>query len=114
MYFLKLWLGLLVGVAADLPDLSRILCCDVRLGDILTGLLEGESVGLIAYDLGKEIKDKVSSKYCVTGTFSLIRNVLSDRQTAALTKLESLDNRNLFLPFYENIKHQTHGSGTVC
>jgi hypothetical protein len=36
--FLNLWFGLLVGVAAGLPDLSRGPQRDIRLGDVLVGL----------------------------------------------------------------------------
>ncbi|KAM0260343.1 hypothetical protein ACHAPA_010321 [Fusarium lateritium] len=54
-FFPSLWFGLLVGVAAGLPDLPRKR--DIRLGDVLVGLPEGESAGLIPYDLGKETED---------------------------------------------------------
>src|SRR5271154_3134148 len=53
-FFPNLWFGLLVGIAAGLPNFSRIPPRDIRLGDVLVGLPEGESAGLIAYDLGKE------------------------------------------------------------
>jgi len=52
--FPNLWFGLLVGVAAGIPNLSRSPSLDIRLGDVLVGLPTGESAGLIAYDLGKE------------------------------------------------------------
>lgn len=52
--FPNLWFGLLVGVAAGLPDFSRIPPRDIRLGDVLVGVGEGESAGLVSYGLGKE------------------------------------------------------------
>ncbi|RKK94244.1 hypothetical protein BFJ71_g9142 [Fusarium oxysporum] len=53
-FFPNLWFGLLVGVAAGLPDLSRVPARDIRLGDVLVGLPVGESAGLVPYHLGKE------------------------------------------------------------
>ncbi|KAH7459821.1 hypothetical protein FOMA001_g19793 [Fusarium oxysporum f. sp. matthiolae] len=41
-FFPNLWFGLLVGVAAGLPDLSRVPKRDIRLGDVLVGLPDGE------------------------------------------------------------------------
>jgi hypothetical protein len=48
------WFGLLVGVAAGLPTLSQVPPRDIRLGDVLVGVREGESAGLVSYCLGKE------------------------------------------------------------
>ncbi|KAI1088309.1 Pfs, NACHT and WD domain protein [Rostrohypoxylon terebratum] len=53
-FFPSLWFGLLVGVAAGLPDHSRSPPRDIRLGDVLVALPRGETAGLVAYDLGKE------------------------------------------------------------
>ncbi|KAL6895735.1 hypothetical protein HDV57DRAFT_506980 [Trichoderma longibrachiatum] len=53
-FFPNLWFGLLVGVAAGLPNLSRCPALDIRLGDVLVGLPIGDNAGLIPYDLGKE------------------------------------------------------------
>ncbi|KAK2589638.1 hypothetical protein QQS21_012678, partial [Conoideocrella luteorostrata] len=50
----NLWFDLLVGVAAGLPKLSGPSPRDIQLGDVLVALPEGDSAGLIAYDLGKE------------------------------------------------------------
>jgi hypothetical protein len=41
--FPNLWFGLLVGVAAGLPNLARVPPRDIRLGDVLVGVGEGES-----------------------------------------------------------------------
>ncbi|OAR01858.1 hypothetical protein LLEC1_01794 [Akanthomyces lecanii] len=56
-FFPNLWVGLLVGVAAGVPNLARNPPVDIRLGDVLVGLAIGDSAGLIAYDLGKETAD---------------------------------------------------------
>ncbi|OAR01939.1 hypothetical protein LLEC1_05883 [Akanthomyces lecanii] len=53
-FFPNIWFGLLVGVAAGLPSLIGPLIRDIRLGDVLVALPEGDSAGLVAYDLGKE------------------------------------------------------------
>ncbi|PTB65483.1 hypothetical protein BBK36DRAFT_1122447 [Trichoderma citrinoviride] len=56
-FFPNLWFGLLVGVAAGLPNLLRCPPLDIRLGDVLVGLPIGDNAGLIPYDLGKETGD---------------------------------------------------------
>ncbi len=53
-FFPNLWFGLLVGVAAGLPRPTSDPLRDICLGDILVALPEGDSAGLIAYNLGKE------------------------------------------------------------
>jgi len=108
-FFPNLWFGLLVGVAAGLPDLLRIPPRDIRLGDVLVGLPEGESAGLIAYDLGKETKDgfqPLHYGHVLAHTEAVVRSAIGS------IKLESPDDRNVFLPFYENIKYKSHASGT--
>jgi hypothetical protein len=50
-FFPNLWFGLLMGVAAGLPKLTGPSPRDIRLGDVLVALPEGESAGLVAYDL---------------------------------------------------------------
>ena len=55
--FPNLWFGLLVGVVAGLPNLSRIPPHNIRLGDVLVGVGEGESAGLVSYGLGKQTSD---------------------------------------------------------
>lgn len=53
-FFLNFWFRLLVGVAAGLPSLKGPLPRDIRLGNVLVALPEGDNAGLIAYELGKE------------------------------------------------------------
>jgi len=108
-FFPNLWFGLLVGVAAGLPNFSRIPPLDIRLGDVLVGLPVGESAGLIAYDLGKE-----------TGKgFQLLRfgHVLANTETVVRSAIGSIKLRapndvEVFMPYYESIKYQEHANGT--
>src|SRR5271169_2238040 len=51
-FFPNLWFGLLVGIAAGLPNLSRSPPLDIRLGDVLVGVGEGDDAGLVLYGLG--------------------------------------------------------------
>jgi nucleoside phosphorylase len=108
-FFPNLWFGLLVGVAAGLPNLSRRPPLDIRLGDVLVGLPTGESAGLIAYDLGKE-----------TGNdgFQLLRfgNVLANTETVVRSAIGSIklmapNDAEAFLRYYESIKDKEHTNG---
>lgn len=54
-FFPNLWFGLLVGVAAGLPNLTRDPPRNIRLGNVLVTLPDGENAGLVAYNFGKEI-----------------------------------------------------------
>jgi nucleoside phosphorylase len=109
-FFPNLWFGLLVGVAAGLPNLTRSPPLDIRLGDVLVGLPTDESAGLVAYDLGKETgKDG----------FQLLRfgQVLADTETVVRSaigsiKLRAPNDAEEFLPYYETIKYREHPSGT--
>ncbi|KXH40958.1 hypothetical protein CSAL01_07868 [Colletotrichum salicis] len=51
--FPKLWFTLLVGVVAGLPSLKR----DIRLGDVLVALPDGEVPAIVPYGLGKETSE---------------------------------------------------------
>jgi nucleoside phosphorylase len=109
-FFPNLWFGLLVGVAAGLPNLSRSPPLDIRLGDILVGLPTGESAGLIAYDLGKERGND---------GFQLLRfgNVLANTETVVRSaigsiKLRAPNDAEVFLRYFESIKHKEHTNGT--
>lgn len=108
--FPNFWFGLLVGVAAGLPKLAEPSPRDIRLGDVLVALPDGENAGLIAYELGKE-----------TGSdgFQLLRDgrVLAVTETVVRAAIGSMKRRapkdvNLILPYYNKIKNEEHdGSG---
>ncbi|KAM3462607.1 hypothetical protein NHJ6243_004008 [Beauveria neobassiana] len=111
-FFPNIWFGLLVGVAAGLPRLTGPLIRDIRLGDVLVALPEGNSAGLVAYDLGKE-----------TGSdgFQLLRggDALAVTETVVRAAIGSIKRRapndaNLILPYYDKIKNQEHGGGTFA
>ncbi|KAM0425956.1 hypothetical protein ACHAPT_008895 [Fusarium lateritium] len=104
----NLWFGLLVGIAAGLPNLTRDPPLDIRLGDVLVGLPDGESAGLIAYELGKET---------VNG-FQLLRlgRVLASTETVVRSAIGSIkimapNDVDEFLPLYEGIKTKEHPRG---
>jgi nucleoside phosphorylase len=109
-FFRNLWFGLLVGVAAGLPNHSRDPPRDIRLGDVLVGLPTGESAGLIAYDLGKETG---------SGGFQILHfgRVLAPTETVIRSaigsiKLKAPKDAEVFLPHYESIQYKEHASGT--
>jgi nucleoside phosphorylase len=106
--FPNLWFGLLVGVAAGLPNLSRIPPRDIRLGDVLVGIGEGESAGLISYGLGKETSTGFELLHHGTQakTETLVRSAIG--QIKALTPIHG----NVFLQYYESIRDKHHSNGT--
>ncbi|KAJ4011437.1 hypothetical protein NW752_008435 [Fusarium irregulare] len=110
-FFPNLWFGLLVGVAAGLPDLSRVPQRDIRLGDVLVGLAEGESAGLVPYDLGKEMEDgfqPLRLGHSLATTEPIVRAAIGS------IKLEAPYDTEKFLPFYEKIRDCEHATGTFA
>lgn len=110
-FFPNLWFGLLVGVAAGLPDLSRNPARDIRLGDVLVGLPDGESAGLVAYDLGKETEDgfqPLRLGHALAATEPIIRSAIGS------IKLEAPNDAQIFLPYYEAIRNNEHATGTFA
>ncbi|KAI2780438.1 purine and uridine phosphorylase [Daldinia loculata] len=101
-FFPNLWFGLLVGVAAGIPDLEKDPQRDIRLGDVLVSIPDMDRPGIVAYDLGR---DKGGD------TLQLLRqgNILAQtaqvvRSAIGSIKLQSPNEAELFLPFYENMK----------
>lgn len=108
-FFPNLWFGLLVGVAAGLPDLSRVPARDIRLGDVLVGLPDGESAGLVPYDLGKETEDgfqPLRLGHSLAMTEPIVRAAIGS------IKLEMPKDTKIFLPYYEKIRGCEHATGT--
>ena len=83
MTFPNLRFGLLVGVAAGLPNLSSSTPRDIRLGDVLVALPEGDRPGIIAYDLGKQV---------AVNEFELLYggNALAKTESTVLTAVSQL------------------------
>ncbi|RYP80050.1 hypothetical protein DL770_006409 [Monosporascus sp. CRB-9-2] len=108
--FPNLWFGLLVGVAAGLPNLSKTPPHDIRLGDVLVALPDGESAGLFAYDLGKATgKDgfqPLRFGHVLATTETVVRSVIGS------IKLSAPSDAEIFLPHYENMKNREHATGT--
>ncbi|KAM0462379.1 hypothetical protein ACHAPV_003854 [Trichoderma viride] len=109
-FFPNLWFGLLVGVAAGLPNLSLDPPRDIRLGDVLVGLSTSNSAGLIAYDLGKETgKDGfqlLHHGYALANTKTVVRSAITS------IKLKEPNDTDLFLPYYRSIQNEVHPYGT--
>ncbi|KAJ5295676.1 Pfs NACHT and WD domain protein [Penicillium antarcticum] len=53
-FFPNLWFGLLVGVAAGLPNLSSSPPRDIRLGDVIIAMPDGDNPAIVPYGLGKQ------------------------------------------------------------
>ncbi|KAG9497564.1 hypothetical protein J7337_010425 [Fusarium musae] len=110
-FFTNLWFGLLVGVAAGLPNLQKIPPIDIRLGDVLVGLSDGESAGLVAYDLGKETTDGfqlLRSGRVLANTETVIRSAIGN------IKIRAPDDADSFLMFYKEMKDKEHPGGTFA
>jgi nucleoside phosphorylase len=108
-FFPNLWFGLLVGVAAGLPNLSQSPPRDIRLGDILVGLPIGNSAGLIPYDLGKETANgfqPLRLGHVLANTETLVRSAIGS------IKLKAPHDAKAILPYYESMKHNDHTNGT--
>jgi nucleoside phosphorylase len=108
--FPNLWFGLLVGVAAGLPNLTRVPPRDIRLGDVLIGVGEGESVGLVSYGLGTETS--AGFELLHYGAEAKIETVMR----AAIGQIKTLApmHGNVFLQYYESIKDKKHSNGTFA
>lgn len=111
-FFPNLWFGLLVGVAAGLPDLSRSPPRDIRLGDVLVALPNGESAGLIAYDLGKETMSGFQPLHQLGHAFAVTEPIV--RSAIGSIKMEAPNDTEIFLPHYEQIRHKEHATGTFA
>ncbi|KAL7973660.1 hypothetical protein HDV63DRAFT_413759 [Trichoderma sp. SZMC 28014] len=109
-FFPNLWFGLLVGVAAGLPNLSLDPPLDIRLGDVLVNLSTSNSAGVIAYDLRK-VTDKdgfelLHHGYALANTATVVRSAIGN------IKLQQPNDANLILPYYKSIQDKEHSSGT--
>ncbi|KAK2608974.1 hypothetical protein QQS21_002454 [Conoideocrella luteorostrata] len=108
-FFPNLWFGLLVGVAAGLPTYGGSSPRDIRLGDVLVALPEGETAGLIAYDLGKET---ARGFQLLRGGHALAMAEPVVRSAIGSIKREFPNEAQEFLPYYERMKDRQHEKGT--
>ncbi|TQW01514.1 kinesin light chain [Cordyceps javanica] len=111
-FFPNFWFGLLVGVAAGLPRLTGPSPRDIRLGDVLVALPEGDSAGLIAYDLGKETRSDGFQLLKGGHVLAMTKKVV--RAAIGSIKQQAPDDMNLILPYYNEIKNKQHNSGTFA
>ncbi|KAH0499241.1 hypothetical protein TgHK011_006446 [Trichoderma gracile] len=109
-FFPNLWFGLLVGVAAGLPNLSLSPPLDIRLGDVLVGLPIGDNAGLIPYDLGKETGN--DGFQLLRAGHGLARTETVVRSAIGSIKLLSPNDADEILRHYKMIEHKEHSSGT--
>ncbi|KAI1799317.1 purine and uridine phosphorylase [Daldinia bambusicola] len=109
-FFPNFWFGLLVGVAAGIPDLQRDPQLDIRLGDVLVSIPDMDRSGTIAYDLGKDIGDDMlqllRQGHILAQTEPIVRSAIGS------IKLDSPHEAKLFLSYYENMKDKRHANGT--
>lgn len=108
-FFPALRFGLLVGVAAGLPDLSREPARDIRLGDVLVALPEGDTAAVIAYELGKETEDGfqlLRHGHVLATTAPIVRSAIG------MIQIEAPDDADKFLPYYEKIRDKQHANGS--
>ncbi|OTA61547.1 purine and uridine phosphorylase [Hypoxylon sp. EC38] len=109
-FFPNFWFGLLVGVAAGIPDFRRSPPRDIRLGDVLVSIPDVDHAGAIAYDLGKEIgKDELEllrQGHILAQTEPVVRSAIGN------IKLESPNESKLFLSYYKAMKNKMHANGT--
>ncbi|KAK1846104.1 pfs domain-containing protein [Colletotrichum chrysophilum] len=107
--FPNLWFGLLVGIAAGLPDLTRQPKRDIRLGDVLVALPDGDTAGLVAYDLGKETGaagfQPLRLGHVLTHTATIVRSAIGK------IRLTAPNDAEVFLPYYDEIKDEEHDDG---
>ncbi|KAL6406440.1 putative nacht and wd domain protein [Ilyonectria robusta] len=109
MFFPNLWFGLLVGVAAGLPNFSRSPPRDIRLGDVLVALPEGDSAGLIAYELGKEVGE--NTVQLLYGGHVLAKTETVIQSAIGKIKLKAPKDADVFLPYYQRIQDEEHANG---
>ncbi|KAI1131970.1 purine and uridine phosphorylase [Nemania abortiva] len=109
-FFPNLWFGLLVGVAAGLPNLERNPPRDTRLGDVLVALPDNDSSGLVAYNLGKDIGNDELSLLRRGQVLALTEPVV--RSAISNIKLDWPEESKHFLHYYETMKNKRHQAGT--
>ncbi|KAF4973447.1 hypothetical protein FSARC_272 [Fusarium sarcochroum] len=107
--FPNLWFGLLVGVAAGLPNLASDPPRDIRLGDVLVALPIGENAGIVAYDLGKATSEDTFKPlrlgHALATTEAIVRSAIGS------IRLRAPNDTETFLPYYEKIKSMQHATG---
>ncbi|KAI0378933.1 purine and uridine phosphorylase [Hypomontagnella monticulosa] len=108
-FFPNFWFGLLVGIAAGIPDLQRTPPRDIRLGDVLVALPDVDSSGTVAYDLGRDIGEDglqlLRQGHILAQTEPIVRSAIGSIQLDPSSAAEVSQ-------YYENMKNQKHRNGT--
>ncbi|KAI0888439.1 purine and uridine phosphorylase [Annulohypoxylon maeteangense] len=109
-FFPNFWFGLLVGVAAGLPNLQRSPPRDIRLGDVLVSVPNVNRSGTVAYALGRETGEEelelLRQGHVLAQTEPVVRAAIGS------IKLNSPNDSELFLPYYETMKNKLHPNRT--
>ncbi|KAI1472666.1 purine and uridine phosphorylase [Daldinia caldariorum] len=107
-FFPNFWFGLLVGVAAGIPDLKKDPLRDIRLGDVLVSMPDTEHSGVVAYDLGRDIGGDIKllrQGHVLAQTATVVRSAIGS------IKLDTPQESHRFLPYYESMKNERHANG---
>ncbi|KAF7162564.1 hypothetical protein CNMCM5623_007810 [Aspergillus felis] len=106
-FFPNLWFGLLVGIAAGLPNLSKVPPNDIRLGDVLVALPDGDTPAVVAYDLGKvagyNCFQVLRGGYCMGSSETVVRSAIGS------IKLYAPNEGDMFLKYYLDMKAKYQG-----
>jgi hypothetical protein len=99
----------LVGVAAGLPDLSRVPPRDIRLGDVVVGLGQNGSTGIVSYGFGKETAEEFQLTGPGANTAKLVSSAIG-----AIKRIGP-DQWSVLRPYYESIQDKVHNdNGTFA
>lgn len=109
-FFPNLQFGLLVGVAAGLPDWSQNPPRDIRLGDVLVALSCDDRPAVIPYGLGKETRGDdfqlLRSGHVLAQTKTILRSAIGS------LKAEEPYSEPSFRQYYKRMMHRKHATGT--
>lgn len=97
--------GLVVGIAAGLPDFSRNPPRDIRLGDVLVSIPEAGSTGVVQHDMGKQTVDRFKNTSQQPMSTSIIRATVEDIRVLARRK------GNTFAQHLERVENEVDDEG---
>jgi nucleoside phosphorylase len=112
--FSNIWIALLVGVAAGLPNLSPKPPAkhrDIRLGDVLVCVPEKASVGIVPYDLGKDTEDGFFVNGRQAETPAIVRAAVGNIK---LTKTDPFKSGNAFSRYLVTFHEKDKGNRFLC
>lgn len=101
IHFPNIQFGFLVGYASGLPNLSLDPPQDIRLGDVIVGIAEEETAGVVAYDWGTETENGFE---LFDGGFALATTASIVRAAVGMISIWSRADMERVLPFYNEIR----------